>query len=812
MRVKRLVQVATGTILYLILMFLSNAVSYLRGPSLDTNVAPMMTNNDNLSRPASIKSIVLWTYSLPPPIDDKFNIDETLICSYHPCIPNNHDPTFDDRYLTPSKINLREITKDDPKFAEYVRNHAWYKIDHGLVFPHHIQVIALLSLVKSTKACVRTLGKDVGTSICYQNLKRYDGYDPREGNEIPSDLQMMIPELDFQQQIYGIMDFQTRSEQEDIIANTEDEMQSIAGAQFMPYVNDLVDREVGMPSMKPNEHLFGNGWWGNRMSFPPPPIDQVIFNMISVHISGVMMYNIVNNHLPYLKDYNEKVGAIGAMDYETMDFLQENGIKSYHSSAFTAMTDMGYDKTFDRRGMGSKILLVDVDPEKLPHSVRKSSEFKKNYKFLSAHFQGGDVIGSSKGERFQHAYNLLTQYSQDAKVVITARLHSAMAAMAQNIPVIFIQNVFGNDNDKVQQEGMLNLVHQWDPTNKELPWDFDLDNMPPNPGVHLIDRYRASFLNYMKKRSSIYMDTANLYGMLPLERLGKNVPTSPDPVHDRFHFIFTTAPETITWRVVRAVETVFFHHPDATVIIHSNTLPLQGSKFDIFAEAGYDCIVEPYNFEELMRSYTKMLGAKTVDQFMSVLPERRKEQYWYSHETDLLRMMIMLSEGGVYLDTDQYLVQPIPKSMKNVLGWQDIEFDMLNGAVMIFEKNNEFLRECFSTAIELAAFKYNKDDWGIFGPNLLTATYRNKHHKHDDIASHITVLDHEAFYPYIFYEARHCFEKDATEFNPITSDTFTVHLNTKMTQQYVSTIPGTVCDELFRIYCIFCDEVFTTPE
>ena len=234
--------------------------------------------------------------------------------------------------------------------------------------------------------------------------------------------------------------------------------------------------------------------------------------------------------------------------------------------------------------------------------------------------------------------------------------------------------------------------------------------------------------------------------------------------------------------------------------------------FDIFSEAGYDCIVERYDFEELMRSYTKTLGAKTVHEFMTVLPERRKEQYWYSHETYLLRMMIMLSEGGVYLDTDQYLVQPIPKSMKNVLAWQDVEFDMVNGAAMVFEKNNEFLKECFFRAIEIAAFNYNKNDWGIFGPNLLTNTYRNKHHRHDDIASHVTVLDHEAFYPYIFYEARHCFEKHASEFNPITSDTFTVHLNTKMTQQYVSTIPGTVCDDLFRIYCIFCEEVFTSPE
>ena len=41
--------------------------------------------------------------------------------------------------------------------------------------------------------------------------------------------------------------------------------------------------------------------------------------------------------------------------------------------------------------------------------------------------------------------------------------------------------------------------------------------------------------------------------------------------------------------------------------------------------------------------------------------------------------------GGVYLDTDQHIVQAFPKALNNVLGWQD-DGNIVNGALMMFEK------------------------------------------------------------------------------------------------------------------------------
>lgn len=63
-------------------------------------------------------------------------------------------------------------------------------------------------------------------------------------------------------------------------------------------------------------------------------------------------------------------------------------------------------------------------------------------------------------------------------------------------------------------------MNSQEPKNK---WHFDVDDMKPNPGVHVFDRYRASFLQLLKQRSLMYYDTANLFGMIPLQRVGKGI-------------------------------------------------------------------------------------------------------------------------------------------------------------------------------------------------------------------------------------------------------------------------------------------------
>ena len=74
--------------------------------------------------------------------------------------------------------------------------------------------------------------------------------------------------------------------------------------------------------------------------------------------------------------------------------------------------------------------------------------------------------------------------------------------------------------------------------------------------------------------------------------------------------------------------------------------------------------------------------------------------------------------GGVYLDTDQHIVQAFPKALNNVLGWQD-DGNIVNGALMMFEKGGMFIREALKQSIDIAIHSYNPDNWGVFNNYLM---------------------------------------------------------------------------------------------
>lgn len=132
-----------------------------------------------------------------------------------------------------------------------------------------------------------------------------------------------------------------------------------------------------------------------------------------------------------------------------------------------------------------------------------------------------------------------------------------------------------------------------------------------------------------------------MFGLVPLERLGKGVTMATlaggAELHDSFHFIYTTTPKTLTWRVQRAIEAIFYHHPNAKVIMHSRTIPSTGTKLDVFVEAVYDFSIQLLSFEKLLEESPSVTDAQ-AKALTQVLPLRRsKARNWYSHETDIAR-------------------------------------------------------------------------------------------------------------------------------------------------------------------------------
>ena len=97
----------------------------------------------------------------------------------------------------------------------------------------------------------------------------------------------------------------------------------------------------------------------------------------------------------------------------------------------------------------------------------------------------------------------LSTYANQAKVVVTSRIHVGLPAAALGIPVIFVEGgpersnwLPGGKQAVGRVEGLLDVFHRVQRGVDGKNWTFgDLTgDVPHSDGVHLADWYRASFL------------------------------------------------------------------------------------------------------------------------------------------------------------------------------------------------------------------------------------------------------------------------------------------------------------------------------
>ena len=86
------------------------------------------------------KKFVVWMYPLPPPSSisfiDSLQSDEVLICPYS-------STACQGRGIS---INLLKLTEGS-FYHPYITDHSYQKLRHFLDFAHHIQAIAMLTLL-----------------------------------------------------------------------------------------------------------------------------------------------------------------------------------------------------------------------------------------------------------------------------------------------------------------------------------------------------------------------------------------------------------------------------------------------------------------------------------------------------------------------------------------------------------------------------------------------------------------------------------------------------------------------------------------
>ena len=211
--------------------------------------------------------------------------------------------------------------------------------------------------------------------------------------------------------------------------NLGDEVQTFATELHLPSVDGHVDRD-GLALLNDNDEKFVvimNGWYSNNPKNCLPAAKCVIPVFWGVHLSRAFdthKYFLSGERLDYLKKHE----PIGCRDPQTMEMIKEAGVDAFYSKCLT--------HTFPKREKepeNGKIFLADMShipvPNELYDGAVETTQMEKDY----------------YGTEIRRAKSLknLEMMRDEAKLVITSKIHCAMPCAAMGIPVIY----FGNPNE-----------------------------------------------------------------------------------------------------------------------------------------------------------------------------------------------------------------------------------------------------------------------------------------------------------------------------------------------------------------------------
>lgn len=255
--------------------------------------------------------------------------------------------------------------------------------------------------------------------------------------------------------------------------NIGDDIQSFAACRFLPSIDYIIDREsldtFGFGKEQETVSVIMNGWFMyNKFNWPPAPSINPL--LLSMHFSERDYYGVGDRFLDSIGgEYLRHYGPVGARDHATKEMLDWKGIESYYSGCLTLTIKL---EETERKGGG--VILVDLDDEDKGTLKRlyPSTEFEE-----LTHYVNPNVYQNVTGkDRLDAVRKLLKKYQQ-AKCVVTSRMHCALPCLALGTPVLLVYKQENLNRFSaffpllhVAESGTLNQI-------KEL---FDLDNPPNN--------------------------------------------------------------------------------------------------------------------------------------------------------------------------------------------------------------------------------------------------------------------------------------------------------------------------------------------
>jgi mannosyltransferase OCH1-like enzyme len=138
----------------------------------------------------------------------------------------------------------------------------------------------------------------------------------------------------------------------------------------------------------------------------------------------------------------------------------------------------------------------------------------------------------------------------------------------------------------------------------------------------------------------------------------------------------------------------------------------------------------------------------------------------YAFVSDYVRFWAILNYGGIYLDTDMFLIKSLTPLLNNntFFGYESEEHVLINGAIFGAIENSRFISELVQKYKTLE-FTQNLSDIKV--PAIITSAYNNFRDKEE-----IVIYDYDYFYPFPFKER----DNMKSFRNYSSNNTYSIHL------------------------------------
>lgn len=265
--------------------------------------------------------------------------------------------------------------------------------------------------------------------------------------------------------------------------NIGDDIQSFAIENLLPQIDYFVDRE-DLPNFRPENDepvaVLMCAWYMWK-KWNWPPCKYIVPKLMSMHYADHQIAKQPGSPAKFEfwtgigADYLKAYGPVGCRDTFTLNKLKEIGVDAYFSGCITlTLPKMAIVKP-------EKEYICAVDIQKIPGAVEKLREIVKDTGIevkVITHNKDRRAPELSWNEARKSTESLLTLY-QNAKCVVTTRLHCALPCLAMEVPVLLVNNC--SDAGKIRFDpyyDWLTRVSRPDFVNGDF--DYDFTNPPAN--------------------------------------------------------------------------------------------------------------------------------------------------------------------------------------------------------------------------------------------------------------------------------------------------------------------------------------------